>query len=330
MPFDQLDLASTTDPATPAHDAFDGRVAVIGGGQVAHHLVDELHSRGVTPVVLTRSGTRLDDADAGVVDANDTAALTRALDGASLVISTAQPAYHRWAEEFPALQQSIVHAAGTVGARLCVLDNLYGYGVVEGPLHEGLPLDATTRKGRVRARMTHDLFRAHERGEVRASVVRAADFFGPHARATAYGERLVEPLLRGKGGEILGDPDARHSVAFLPDLAQALVAVGASDAGLGRAWHAPHAPAVTQRELLERIATAARVEPKATVIARWQMRLAGLVMKPAREIVELWPEFTHDLVVDDTDIRRTFGLEHTPLDAAVAATVAWYRREQAR
>lgn len=312
---------------SPADDAFAGRVVVLGAGQVARHLVDELHSRGVRPLVLSRSGTELADADHAVVDVADTDALTTALDGASLVISTAQPAYHRWVEEFPALQASIVEAVGRRDARLVVLENLYAYGPVDGPVSEQHPLVGHSRKGTVRAEMSRDLVAAHQAGRVRAAAVRASDFFGPHARLSTAGERMIEPLLAGKPAEVLGDPAARRSLAFLPDVAAALVTVGASDTGPGRAWHAPHAPAVTSAELVSMLAAELGVEPRIRAMPRWQMRLAGLFVKPAKEFVELWYEFERDHLVDDTDIRDVFGLDHTPLPAAVAATAAWYRAE---
>ncbi len=314
-------------PSTSATDdrALDGRVVVLGAGQVSHHIVAELHSRGVRPTVVSRSGTELDDADATTADANDPTALTAALDGASLVISTAQPAYHRWPEEFPALQRSIVEACAANDARLVVLDNVYAYGTPGTPMTETTPFSATDRKGRTRAAMATELLEAHRAGHVWTTAVRASDFIGPHARLTAYGERFVEPLLVGKAAEVLGDPDRLHSVAFLPDVAQALVTVGLSDAAGGRAWHAPHAPAVSQRQLVELVADAAGSGAKLRRMRRWQLSLVGRFLPAAGEVAEMWHEFMTDHVVDDSAIRDAFGLDATPLERVAAATVAWFR-----
>jgi hypothetical protein len=62
------------------------------------------------------------------------------------------------------------------GAGYVMLGNLYGYGPVDGPLTEDLPLAATGPKGRTRARMREDAIAAHRAGRVRATEVRASQF----------------------------------------------------------------------------------------------------------------------------------------------------------
>ena len=39
-------------------------------------------------------------------------------------------------------------------------------------------------------------------------------------------------------------------------------------------------------------------------------------------------EFDEPFVVDDSDFRRTFGEQSTPLKEAIGDTVRWYRDEQ--
>ena len=62
----------------------------------------------------------------------------------------------------------------------------------------------------------------------------------------------------------------------------------------------------------------------------WALRLAGLVVPAARETVEMRYEFEEDFVVDDSAFRAAFGLAATPLDEALADTVAWWRAHEAR
>jgi nucleoside-diphosphate-sugar epimerase len=78
------------------------------------------------------------------------------------------------------LQRGVLAAAERTGARLVVLENLYGYGPTGGkPMTEDLPLAATTVKGRTRAAMTGELLAAAGAGRVRLAIGRASDFFGP-------------------------------------------------------------------------------------------------------------------------------------------------------
>jgi hypothetical protein len=75
-----------------------------------------------------------------VADASDADALSRLAEGAAVIYSCAVPAYPRWATDWPALAAALLRAAETSGALLMTTGNLYGYGPVDGPMTEDLPL----------------------------------------------------------------------------------------------------------------------------------------------------------------------------------------------
>jgi hypothetical protein len=100
--------------------------------------------------------------------------------GASAVYQCVNAPYAQWPERFPPLQRGVLAAAGRTGARLVVLENLYGYGPTGGkPMTEVLSLAATTVEDRTRAAMTGELLAAAGPGRVRLAIGRASDFFGP-------------------------------------------------------------------------------------------------------------------------------------------------------
>jgi nucleoside-diphosphate-sugar epimerase len=306
--------------SSPSTTRFE-RPLVLGAGPVGQAIVAALVARGHRPVVVTRSGTALDGADARRADLTDPTQARTALADATIVFSTAQPAYHRWVEEFPALQASIVHAAQAADAPLIVAENLYGYGPHDGPLTEDVPMRPTTRKGTVRAEMWRALLDASTSGELEMAAVRASDFVGPGVEGSAFGTRFFEPLRRGRPAQTMGDADALHSVTFVPDFGEALVRVGEDDTAWGRAWHAPCAPAVTQRRLAE--IAAASIGQRAAIKSAptWMVRGVGLFVKPVREMVEMAYEFDADFVVDSSAFTDHFGMEATPLDEALAAVM---------
>jgi len=47
---------------------------------------------------------------------------------------------------------------------LVTTGNLYGYGAVDGPMHEDLPLRPNSEKGRVRVQVWEDVLAAHRAG----------------------------------------------------------------------------------------------------------------------------------------------------------------------
>jgi nucleoside-diphosphate-sugar epimerase len=298
------------------------RPLVLGAGVVGRAVAERLVARGARPAVATRRGTAVIGADSRACDVTDPDALVVAIDGADVVFQCAQPAYHRWVEEFPPFQRNVVEACERAGAVLVAVENLYGYGSSDTPFTEDTPMRPNTRKGVVRAQMWDDLAAAHTAGRIRAAAVRASDFFGPGVLLSSFGERFFGPLVTGKPAGVFGDPDALHSVTFVPDLAEALVRVAEQPAAWGRAWHAPTAAATTQRELVGLAASAASVDPRIRVVRPWMLRLAGLFDPGAKEMIEMLCEFDRDFVVDSSAFERAFGMAPTPLADSIAATVA--------
>ncbi len=306
----------TTDLTTPV---------VLGAGPVGRAIAQRLVAAGHQPRVLTRSGAAIPGATPVAVDLTDVDATAQAAVGADVLFHCAQPAYHRWPQDFPPLQRAILDAAERIGAGVVAIENTYPYGRVTGPMTESTPFAPISVKGTVRAQLASELTEAHTAGRVRTVSVRASDFFGPHVLASAYGERFFEPLLAGKKTELLGDPNSRHSVTYVPDIAAAMTAVAIRPDLWGRAWHAPTADAVTQRELVALAAQAAGADPAFRVLSAWQLRLAGLFLKAAKEGIEMLYEFDHDYIVDSSAIETELGLRPTPLPEAAATTVEWFR-----
>lgn len=298
---------------------------VLGAGPVARAVVSALTSRGIDAVVVSRSGTEIPGARSVALDVRDSDALKTVASGASALYQASQPEYHRWPEEFPSLQDSVVRALRGSDTVLVAIENLYGYGHVRGPLVETLPLVATGRKGKVRADLWRTLEAENAAGRVKTTAGRASDFFGPHAAKSAVGDRFFGPLLAGKKAEMFGNPSALHTYTYVPDFGEALVRLALDDRSHGRAWHVPNAPAVSTEAFLEKAAAVAGVEPRSVVRTKFQLRLAGLFIPPAKESIEMLYEFEEDFVVDHSAYAAVFGDHATPLDTSIAATVAWWR-----
>jgi nucleoside-diphosphate-sugar epimerase len=299
---------------------------VLGAGPAGRSVAAALVDRQIRPRVVTLSGTAIEGTEPCRADVSDPDSARAALDRATVVFQCAQPPYHRWRKDFPDIQRSVVRACEASGAVLVAIENVYGYGPVSVPMTEDLPMNPTTRKGAVRAAMWAELLEAHQSGRVRVAAVRASDFIGAGVRASAFGERFFAPLLSGGKAQILGSPQARHAITYVPDLAETAVRVAEDPSAWGRAWHAPTAPAITQLALVKAAARTAGVPPAFVAVKPWQLRLVGTINPGARETVEMLYEFEHDYLVDSSAAQNRFGTPPTPLDQALAETVAWYRQ----
>lgn len=300
---------------------------VLGSGPLGLATVEALLSRGHRVRVVNRSGSAAVPHGVELVRADlyDPGAVAAATRGATAVYQCAQPPYHQWLTRFEALQDAIIEGVAVNGARLIVAENLYMYGVVDGPIHEDLPYQAHTRKGRLRARMARQVAEVHRSGKLPTASARGADFFGPRVRNSTLGERVFEPALRGKRAQAIGRLDLPHSYTYIGDFGAALALLGARDEGLGQHWHVPTPAPLTQRELISMIYNEAGYMPRMSSTGQLMLRLGGLFVPGARETVEMLYEFERPFVLDSSRFERTFGLQPTPLEAAIRRTIAWYR-----
>jgi nucleoside-diphosphate-sugar epimerase len=262
--------------------------------------------------------------------AADVSNLRQAIDaarGADVVYQALNPPYHKWAELFPPLQLAALEAARAAGARYVSIDNLYGYGRVSGTLTEDAALNPNTRKGRLRAAMTREVLDAHARGDVRAAILQSSDYYGPSVRLSQFGERTFRPMLAGKPADVTGWPDLPHSYAYIEDVGRAAAVLGTRDEALGRVWFAPHAPALTQRAMIEEASRQLGMKPRIRVIGPMMMRMAGLFVPAARESVEMLYQYTAPWVVSSAAIESAFGLTPTPATEGLRRTIDWWRTQ---
>lgn len=301
------------------------RHVVLGAGPVGRSIVHSLIERGVEVDVVTRSGTEVIGAHSVVADVLETDSLSRIIKGAQAVYQASQPAFHRWPEEFPAIQASVVRAMQGSDAVLVAVENLYGYGPVTGPISEFCPLVATGRKGKVRAAMWRSLQAESDAGRLKVTAGRASDFFGPYAEGSAVGDRFFLPLIAGKKAEVMGNPDALHTYTYVKDFGEALVRLALDERALGRAWHVPNAPAVSNRKFLETAAEIAGVVPQSKNLGLAMMKIGGLFIPAARELPEMMYQFKEDFVVDHSEYASTFSDHATSLDQSLSETIDWWR-----
>jgi len=313
---------------------------VFGAGAVGLAIADALLARGVEPGhvrVVNRSGQASVPAGVQIVggDASDPAFAAHAAAGARVVYQVLGVPYHRWAQDFPALQDGVIAAAAAASARLVTLENVYAYGApavgpdgTAVPFTEDSPLTAHTRKGAVRARMNASLMTAHAAGRVEVTVGRASDYFGPRggAQAVNLGDQAMRAALAGRPAQVLGDPDQPHTYTYIPDIAAGLAILGEHPDAPGHVWHLPNDPRTrTTRQLLD-LAYQAAGQPRARVqrVPVPVLRGLGLIRPGARETIEMLYEFNQPFVVDSSRI-TALGAQHTPLEQALETTLAAYR-----
>ncbi len=304
------------------------RHVVVGAGAIGKATAVALASAGHEVVLASRSGVGPALDAAGItrtqVQAADADALTRLAAGAVSLVNAVNPAYTRWPTDWPPVAAAFLDAAQRSGAGLVTVGNLYGYGPAQGPVHAGLPLATTGSKGRVRAQMWLDAKAAHDAGRIRATEVRASDYFGPGATEMSFVQRFVMvPAAAGRTVRPFdGSPTALHSWSYVPDIGATVAAVAMSDAGWGRAWHVPSGMPRSLTQVVADIAAwAGRTPREIRVWPAAAVRLLGVVVPIVRELGETAYQRERDFVVEASDTTATFGVAATPWEEALAATL---------
>jgi nucleoside-diphosphate-sugar epimerase len=303
---------------------------VTGAGPVGSTIALQLADASEQVRLLTRSGSgpEHDLIDRRRVDVSRPDHLDDAFAGASAVhhcIHGSRYDARAWRAELPVAERVVLEAAGRAGAVVVFPESLYSYGPVQRPVTEDLPRTATRGKLGVRT----DLLAQRDASPTPTISVAASDFYGPLVRNAHAGERMVPTVLAGRTMRVLGSLDQPHSFTYVPDLAAAMV-VAASREDLWNSFlHAPTAPALTQRRLVELTAEAAGVPvPRMSAIPGPVLGLSGLVSRDMRELAETSYMFTAPFVLDSSASEQRLGLAPTPMDGGLAATVAWWRQQE--
>lgn len=299
-------------------------IAVLGAnGDAGRAISRVLDDRGHTVIDVTRSPR-----SASQTPANRTADLEQrdqtiaACQGAEVIINAAQPGYSGWATKLPVMIDNAIAAARANDARLIMVDNLYMYSPASGPISESSPESATDPKGRIRAEMGHRILDAHNSGEIRASIARQSDFYGPRARNSALWMTGISRGLAGKSMMALFDADQPHSFAYLPDTARAIAHLVEAPNSDGQVWILPSAPPLTQAELLELVNQNLEQPVKVRTLGSAMVGLGGLFDRELRESRSVKPQFDRPWVTDWSRFDTRFGpFTPTPHATAVETTV---------
>lgn len=266
------------------------------------------------------------DIDWRMGDAMSARDVAKAAQGADAIVHGVNPpGYRNWRGlALPMLENSIA-AAKQGGARILFPGNVYNYGPVAMPVaREDSPQDPFTRKGRIRVEMEKRLNAAANEG-AKVLILRAGDYFGPHAPGSWLSNAMVKPGKPVTSVVYPGDPDAGHAWAYLPDLAETAARLLAREEDLPPferfhfgGHYLPRGGAMAEAILR----AAGNPEGKIKPLPWWAVRLTAPVNETFRELLEMRYLWRVDLKLEDARLRRFLGeVPHTPLDAAVRETL---------
>jgi nucleoside-diphosphate-sugar epimerase len=227
-----------------------------------------------------------------------------------------------WEEQWPKVMRNAIDACKRHGSALVFFDNVYAYGRVNGVMTEDTPYNPRSRKGEVRARIATMLMDEVKRGELRAMIVRAADFYGPEASLSVTHATVTERLKAKKTPQWIGNAKAIHTFTYTPDAGHSLAVLGNTASAYGQVWHALTSKEPITGEQYVRIACELSRRPYALQgVPRWMLFLMGIFVPVVRENMEMLYQFEYDYRFDSSKAERALGLAATGYREGIAATL---------
>lgn len=256
----------------------------------------------------------------------------RAARGCNVIVHAVNPpGYRNWNALVLPMIDNTIAAAKAQSATVVLPGTVYNYGPETFPMvAEDAPQRPLTRKGAIRVELERRLREASEQG-ARAIVLRAGDFFGPRPGGSWFSQGLVKPGQPVKVIQLPGDAGVGHQWSYLPDVARTMVELLARRASLP-AFASFHAGGHWDADGTQMAAAIGRVvrrhggQTRTRAFPWWLVRLASPIVPTLRELLEMRYLWRQPLRMDNTRLKAVLGSEpHTPLDAAVEATLAGLR-----
>ena len=290
-----------------------GTHVVVGAGVVGSALAELLANDGQDVIVITRSGSGPTHKNIKRVaaDVSNLSKLLEIAPSATAIYNCVNPPYHQWAKEWPPIAASFLSYAEKTGAVLVTCSNLYGYGPVDVPMTESLPLSAPGINGKVRAQMWIDAKALYDAGRIKATEVRGSDYVcaGEQSRV---GSRVMPKILAGKAAQVLGDIDVKHTWTYPLDVVRLMQIVATDSKAWGKAWHVPSNEPKTQQELVNELAAVAGIKnPKLSSVPNVMWNLIALFNPLMKALKETAYQMQRPYVLDDSAARKAFGMQPT-------------------
>ncbi|MBS0000342.1 MAG: NAD-dependent epimerase/dehydratase family protein, partial [Cyclobacteriaceae bacterium] len=175
-----------------------------------------------------------------------------------------------WQATWPVVMRNVIDACKKSNSRLVFFDNVYAYGKVDGWMTEKTPINPSSKKGEVRAKIADMLMTEVAKEGLEGMIVRAADFYGPDAPLSIVTITVFENLNRGKSAQWLINDKVKHSFTYTPDAGKATALLGNTDSAYNQIWHLPaDRDVLTGEEFIMMAAEEFNTKPKYMVVKKW-------------------------------------------------------------
>ncbi len=300
------------------------------GGAIGNILAEELIPKKADLKLVSRHGETQFRAQAAKADLTKYDDVFQAVEESSTVYLLAGLSYVTsiWQEQWPKIMKNTIDACKARHARLIFFDNVYMYGKVDGPMTENTPINPTSKKGEIRAKIAESLLSEIKAKNITAAIARSADFYGPYTEKTGVPYILImDKLAHGKRAQWLVNLKTKHSYTYTGDCGSALHLLATDDSAMNQVWHLPTAgPAITGEEFVKIVASKLDVKAKSTVLSKFMIKMVGYFNSNIREMYEMLYQYEYDYQFDSSKFENHFSFKPTSYEMGIAETIKHYHQ----
>lgn len=305
-------------------------ITIIGaGGSISNCLVPLLLSNNEPVRLISRSAKAVVGADVHKVDVGNKKELSNAVKDSSCVVLLVGIEYTTalWQQLWPQIMDNTITACIENNVPLIFFDNVYMYGHVEGEMTESTPFNPCSKKGEIRANIANHLLQEIKKNNIRASIARSADFYGPHASEKSFFHQLVlKNLMAGKKAQWMVNPKAAHSLSYTHDLAKGLYLLIKDSTTINQTWHLPTAsPALNAEELIAIASHELGISNNYTNLSKWMIKSFGWFNKTVGESYEMIYQNEFPYHFSSAKFENHFNFKPTSYTDGIKETIAFYK-----
>lgn len=300
------------------------------GGAIGIELAKSLKSYSDEIRLVSRHPKKVNETDSLFpADLTDAAQLMKAVEGSSICYLTVGFDYKTrvWQELWPKLMKNLVAACKENNSKLVFFDNVYAIGG-DNVKHitEESPISPTSKKGDVRAMVDRHVLENIEKGNIKAIIARAPDFFGPVREKSLMMNMIYDNFAKGKPAQWICNADVVHSKGFTPELAKATALLGNTADAYNQIWNLPvDRAAITGRQWASLFAEEMNAANKMQVLPAIGMRILGLFIPILGEMYEMRYQYDRDYFFDSSKFNQKFNYTPVTNKEAVRQTVSALR-----
>jgi nucleoside-diphosphate-sugar epimerase len=290
------------------------------GGPVANALTKELESNNSTIRLVSRREIKTNNNTTWQkADLLNLEELRLAAKGSNIIYLCAGIVYDAeiWKVQWPIIIKNVIAVAKENNARLIFFDNIYMYGLVDGPITERTPYKPISEKGKVRAGVANAIMDEVNAGMLKASIARAPDFYGTDSQNSFFDMMVLAKYAKKETAQWMGDANTKHCFIFIEDAAKAMYLLGQNPDTDNQIWHLPTTPAITGKQFIQMAAAIYNTKPSYFSLKKWMLWLIGKFMKVVAGTVEMYYQYDHDYEFDSGKFEKRFNFKPTSYEAGI-------------